>query len=161
MKIIVAVDENYGIGKDGDLLAHLSPDLKRLKTMTVGNIIVMGSKTYMSFPKRPLPDRENLIITHHPENYPGIKCFTGVGEFLEYSKTADKPIFVLGGGSIYEQLLPYCEKAHITKILHSFEADTFFPNLDNNPEWEKENEEEIVTGEKYPFKYVTYVRRKK
>ena len=74
MEIIVAVDENYGIGKDGDLLAHLSPDLKRLKAMTVGNIIVMGSKTYMSFPKRPLPDRENLIITHHPENYPGIKC---------------------------------------------------------------------------------------
>ena len=88
MEIIVAVDENYGIGKDGDLLAHLSPDLKRLKAMTVGNIIVMGSKTYMSFPKRPLPDRENLIITHHPENYPGIKCFTGVGKFLEYSKTA-------------------------------------------------------------------------
>ena len=125
------------------------------------NIIVMGSKTYMSFPKRPLPDRENLIITHHPENYPGIKCFIGVGEFLEYSKTADKPIFVLGGGSIYEQLLPYCEKAHITKILHSFEADTFFPDLDNNPEWEKENEDEIVTGEKYLFRYVTYVRRKK
>ena len=72
MEIIVAVDENYGIGKDGDLLAHLSPDLKRLKAMTVGNIIVMGSKTYMSFPKRPLPDRENLIITHHRENYPGI-----------------------------------------------------------------------------------------
>lgn len=84
-----------------------------------------------------------------------------MGEFLEYSKTADKPIFVLGGGSIYEQLLPYCEKAHITKILHSFEADTFFPDLDNNPDWGKENEEEIVTGEKYPFKYVTYVRRKK
>ena len=161
MEIIVAVDENYGIGKDGDLLAHLSPDLKRLKAMTVGNIIVMGSKTYMSFPKRPLPDRENLIITHHPENYLGIKCFTGVDEFLVYSKTADKPIFVLGGGSVYEQLLPYCEKAHITKILHSFEADTFFPNLDNNPDWEKENEEDIVTGEKYPFRYVTYVRRKK
>lgn len=161
MEIIVAVDENYGIGKDGDLLAHLSPDLKRLKAMTVGNIIVMGSKTYMSFPKRPLPDRENLIITHHPENYPGIKYFTGVDEFLEYSKTADKPIFVLGGGSVYEQLLPYCEKAHITKILHSFEADTFFPNLDNNPDWEKESEEEIITGEKYPFRYVTYVRRKK
>ena len=160
MEIIVAVDENYGIGKDGDLLAHLSPDLKRLKAMTVGNIIVMGRKTYMSFPKRPLPDRENLIITHHPENYPGIKYFTGVDEFLEYSKTADKPIFVLGGGSVYEQLLPYCEKAHITKILHSFEADTFFPNLDNNPDWEKESEEEIITGEKYPFRSVTYVRRK-
>ncbi len=161
MEIIVAVDENYGIGKDGDLLAHLSPDLKRLKAMTVGNIIVMGSKTYMSFPKRPLPDRENLIITHHPENYPGIKCFTGVGKFFEDAYTADKRIVVLGGGSIYEPLLPDCEQAPITNIIHSFEADTFFPDLDNNPEWEKENEEEIVTGEKYPFKYVTYVRRKK
>ena len=108
MEIIVAVDENYGIGKNGDLLAHLSPDLKRLKAMTVGNIIVIGSKTYMSFPKRPLPDRENIIITHRPEEYPGIRCFTSTEEFVEYSKTAQKTIFVLGGGSIYEQLLPYC-----------------------------------------------------
>ena len=84
MEIIVAVDENYGIGKSGDLLAHLSPDLKRLKAMTVGNIIVMGSKTYMSFPKRPLPDRENIIITKRPEEYPGIRCFTSNEEFVEY-----------------------------------------------------------------------------
>lgn len=160
MEIIVAVDENYGIGKDGDLLAHLSPDLKRLKSMTVGNIIVMGSKTYMSFPKRPLPDRENIIITRRPEEYEGMKCFASVEAFAEYSKTADKPVFVLGGGSIYKQLLPYCDKAHVTKILHSFDADTYFPNLDNDPEWEKENEEETITTEKYPFKYVTYVRKR-
>lgn len=159
MEIIVAVDENYGIGKDGDLLAHLSPDLKRLKSMTVGNIIVMGSKTYMSFPKRPLPDRENLIITRHPEEYPGMKCFTSVEEFVKYAETAGKPIFVLGGGSIYEQLLPYCNKAHLTKILHSFEADTFFPDLDSSPDWEIESEEEIITTEKYPFRYVTYIRK--
>ena len=157
MEIIVAVDENYGIGKNGD---HLSPDLKRLKAMTVGNIIVMGSKTYMSFPKRPLPDRENIIITHRPEEYPGIRCFTSTEEFVEYSKTAQKPIFVLGGGSIYEQLLPYCDKAHVTRILHSFEADTYFPDLDKNPEWEVGHEEEIIDTEKYPFKYVTYVRKK-
>ena len=73
MEIIVAVDENYGIGKDGDLLAHLSPDLKRLKAMTVGNIIVMGRKNYMSFPKRPLNDSENLIYTHNPEHKHEIK----------------------------------------------------------------------------------------
>ena len=158
MEIIVAVDENYAIGKDGDLLAHLSPDLKRLKAMTVGNIIVMGSKTYMSFPKRPLPDRENLIITHHPEEYPDIKCFTSVDEFIEYSKTAENPIFVLGGGSIYEQLLPYCDKAHITKIMHSFEADTFFPDLDKDPDWKITEESEVITTEKYPFRYVTYER---
>ncbi|MBQ8931531.1 MAG: dihydrofolate reductase [Ruminiclostridium sp.] len=159
MEIIVAVDENFGIGKDNNLLARISPDLKRLRNFTVGNIIVMGSKTYMSFPKRPLPDRENLVITRSPENYPDVKCFTSVEEFLEYSKTADKPIFVLGGGQIYKQLLPYCDKAHITKILHSFEADTFFPNLDEDEEWMIAEEGEIIETEQYPFKYVTYVRK--
>ena len=159
MEIIVAVDENFGIGKDNNLLARISPDLKRLRNFTVGNIIVMGSKTYMSFPKRPLPDRENLVITRSPENYPDVKCFTSVEEFLEYSKTADRPIFVLGGGQIYKQLLPYCDKAHITKILHSFEADTFFPNLDEDEEWMIAEEGEVIETEQYPFKYVTYVRK--
>ncbi len=159
MEIIVAVDENFGIGKDNNLLARISPDLKRLRNFTVGNIIVMGSKTYMSFPKRPLPDRENLVITRSPENYPDVKCFTSVEEFLQYSKTADKPIFVLGGGQIYKQLLPYCDKAHITKILHSFEADTFFPNLDEDEEWMIAEEGEVIETEQYPFKYVTYVRK--
>ena len=159
MEIIVAVDENFGIGKDNNLLARISPDLKRLRNFTVGNIIVMGSKTYMSFPKRPLPDRENLVITRSPENFPDVKCFTSVEEFLEYSKTADKPIFVLGGGQIYKQLLPYCDKAHVTKILHSFEADTFFPNLDEDEEWTIAEEGEVIETEQYPFKYVTYVRK--
>ena len=159
MEIIVAVDENFGIGKDNNLLARISPDLKRLRNFTVGNIIVMGSKTYMSFPKRPLPDRENLVITRSPENFPDVKCFTSVEEFLEYSKTADKPVFVLGGGQIYKQLLPYCDKAHVTKILHSFEADTFFPNLDEDENWEIAEEGEVIETEQYPFKYVTYVRK--
>lgn len=159
MEIIVAVDENFGIGKDNNLLARISPDLKRLRNFTVGNIIVMGSKTYMSFPKRPLPDRENLVITTKPENYPEVRCFTSVEDFLEYSKTADKTIFVLGGGQIYKQLLPYCDKAHVTKILHSFEADTFFPNLDEDEEWMISEEGEVIETEQYPFKYVTYVRK--
>ena len=159
MEIIVAVDENFGIGKDNNLLARISPDLKRLRNFTVGNIIVMGSKTYMSFPKRPLPDRENLVITTKPENYPEVRCFTSVEDFLEYSKTADKTIYVLGGGQIYKQLLPYCDKAHVTKILHSFEADTFFPNLDEDEEWMISEEGEGIETEQYPFKYVTYVRK--
>lgn len=160
MEIIVAVDENYGIGKDNNLLARISPDLKRLRNFTVGNIIVMGSKTYMSFPKRPLPDRENIVITKSPENYPEVKCFTSVESFTEYAKTAGKPIFVLGGGTIYKQLLPLCDKAHITKILHSFEADTYFPNLDNDSDWEITDEGEVITTEQYPFKYVEYSRKK-
>lgn len=159
MEIIVAVDENYAIGKDNNLLARISPDLKRLRQFTVGNIIVMGSKTYMSFPKRPLPDRENIVITSHPENYPEVRCFTSTDAFLEYAKTAEKPIFVLGGGSVYKQLLPYCDKAHVTKILHSFEADTYFPNLDNDSEWELTQTGEVIDTEQYPFRYDEYVRK--
>ncbi len=158
MEIIAAIDQNNGIGKNGDLLAHLSPDLKRLRAMTVGNIIVMGSKTYLSFPRRPLPDRENLVITSHPENFPEIRCFTSLEDFLDYSKTADRPIFVLGGGSVYEQLIGYCDKLHITRILHSFDADTFFPDPDKLEGWKKISEGEIITTEAYPFRYDEYVR---
>ncbi|MCH5324605.1 MAG: dihydrofolate reductase [Eubacterium sp.] len=156
MEIIVSLDENNGIGKDGDLLAHLSPDLRRLRAMTVGNIIVMGSKTYLSFPRRPLPDRENLVLTSHPEDFPEVKCFTSLDEFLEYAKTADKPIFVLGGSNVYKQLLPYCDKLHVTRILHSFEADTFFPDPDKLEGWTKTAEGEIIDTEQYPFRYDEY-----
>lgn len=159
MIAIVAVDENYGIGKNGNLLARISPDLKRLKALTVGNIIVMGSKTYLSFPKRPLPDRLNIVLTRHPESFPDVMCMGSIEELAEYEKTADKPIFVLGGGEVYKQLLPYCDKVYVTKILKSFPADTYFPNLDESGEWEIKDEGEVIDTEAVPFKYVEYVRK--
>ncbi len=158
MEIIVAVDKNFAIGKDGNLLARISPDLKRLRAFTVGNIIVMGSKTYMSFPKRPLPDRENLVITRSPELYPEVKCFTSIEDFLEYEKTCDKTVFVLGGGEIYRQLLPYCDKAHVTKIDKAFEADTYFPDLDEDGQWQITEESETFYEGELAYKYVTYVK---
>lgn len=162
MIAIVAADENYGIGKDNNLLVRISPDLKRLKAFTIGNIVVMGSKTYLSFPKRPLPGRENIVLTRHPESFPEkapeLKCISSIDELLEYEKTAGKPIFVLGGGEIYRQLLPYCDKIYLTRILHTFPADTFFPDLSEYPEWKIASESEIIDTEEFPFKYVEYVR---
>lgn len=164
MEIIVSVDENNGIGKNGELLAHLSPDLKRLKAMTVGNIIVVGRKTYLSFPRRPLPDRENIVLTSRPEQFAeegdSVKCFSSLNELIDYTQKSEKPVFVLGGAEIYRQLLPYCDKAHITRILSSFDADAFFPDLDRDPEWKKISEGEVTTSEKYPFRYDEYVRVK-
>ncbi len=160
MEIIVAVDENFAIGKDNNLLARISPDLKRLRAFTVGNTIVMGSKTYLSFPKRPLPDRENLVITRNPDLYPDVKCFTSIDAFLEYEKSCEKPVFVLGGGEIYRQLLPYCDKAHVTKILKAFDADTYFPDLDKNDEWKITDESETYLEGDLQYKYVTYERIK-
>lgn len=147
MNLIAAVDENYGIGRDNKLLAHIPADMAYFREKTMGKIIVMGSSTYLSFPKRPLPNRENLVLTSRPENYPEVKCFTSVCEFFEYIKGKDDEVFVCGGSTVYLQLLPYCKKAYITHIHKAFEADTFFPKLDELENWRKtEESEQIESG---------------
>lgn len=156
MTVIVAVDKNFAIGKDNGLLARLPEDMKFFKEKTIGNAVVMGSKTYMSFPKRPLPERENLVITSQPEKYPEVKTFTSIEDFLAYAEKSEKEIYVCGGGMIYKELLPYCEKALITKIDYIFEGDTFFPDIDKLPEWRLTEESEPVETNGYTIRFTTY-----
>lgn len=156
MTVIVAADKNFAIGKDNGLLARLPEDMKFFKEKTIGNAVVMGSKTYMSFPKRPLPERENLVITSQPEKYPEVKTFTSIEDFLAYAENSEKEIYVCGGGMIYKELLPYCEKALITKIDYIFEGDTFFPDIDKLPEWRLTEESEPVETNGYTIRFTTY-----
>ena len=156
MTVIVAADKNFAIGKDNGLLARLPEDMKFFKEKTIGNAVVMGSKTYMSFPKRPLPERENLVITSEPEKYPEVKTFTSVEEFLAYAEASEKEIYVCGGGMVYKELLPYCEKALVTKIDYIFEGDTFFPDIDKLPEWKLTEESEPVETNGYTIRFTTY-----
>ena len=156
MNLIAAVDKNYGIGKDNQLLAHIPEDMKYFKTKTVGKTIVMGSSTYESFPKRPLPDRENIVLTSKPEKYPEVKCFESIGEFFEYIKGRDDDVFVCGGSTVYLQLLPYCEKAYITHIDAAFDADVFFPNLAELSDWEKTEESKSVESGGYNITFAVY-----
>lgn len=156
MNLIVAVDRNYGIGKDNKLLARVPADMEYFKENTMGKTIVMGSSTYMSFPKRPLPNRENLVLTSKPENYPEVKCFESIGEFFEYIKGRDDEVFVCGGSTVYLQLLPYCEKAYVTHIDEEFEADVFFPKLEELENWEKTEESEIVETNGYKITFALY-----
>lgn len=156
MTVIVAADKNFAIGKDNGLLARLPEDMKFFKEKTIGNAVVMGSKTYMSFPKRPLPERENLVITSKPEKYPEVKTFTSIEDFLAYAEKSEKEIYVCGGGMIYKELLPYCEKALITKIDYIFEGDTFFPDIDKLPEWRLTEESEPVETNGYTIRFTTY-----
>ncbi len=156
MTVIVAADKNFAIGKDNGLLARLPEDMKFFKEKTIGNAVVMGSKTYMSFPKRPLPERENLVITSQPEKYPEVKTFTSIEDFLSYAESSEKEIYVCGGGMIYKELLPYCEKALITKIDYIFEGDTFFPDIDKLPEWKLTEESEPVETNGYTIRFTTY-----
>lgn len=159
MKIIVAADNKWGIGKDNSLLARLPADMKRFREITTGNTIVMGSRTYMSFPKRPLPDRENLVITSKPALYPEVRCFESAEAFLAFAMECREEIYVCGGGMVYRELLPYCEKAEVTRVLHDFEADTFFPNLDENGDWEITEKSEIVETNGFNVQFVTYVNK--
>ncbi len=134
--IIVAVAENNAIGKDNDLLWHISEDLKRFKSITTGHNIIMGRKTYESFPRRPLPNRRNIVLTSQGdnENLHGAEVVDSI-ESLHNIIDSSKINFIIGGGTIYEQFLPLSNKIHLTKVHKPYEADVFFPEL-NMQEWD-------------------------
>ena len=153
--MIVAVAENGAIGKDNNLLWHISGDLKRFKAITTGHSIIMGRKTYLSFPKRPLPDRKNIILTSGDCIFEG--AYTAKNIEQAFALCDSDEVFIIGGESVYRQFLPYTTKIYLTRVHRSYEADTFFPTLNMN-EWETIETEEHLDGEP-PFTYIT-LRRK-
>ncbi|MFV0314593.1 MAG: dihydrofolate reductase [Anaerotignum sp.] len=162
MNLIVAVDDAWGIGKDGDLLRRISPDLKRFRMMTTGNILILGRKTLESFPnKKPLPNRDHIVLTKNLDyEAEGVTLCHDIQELeKEIKKFGEKEVFVVGGGSVYEQLLPLCKKAYITKIQGIFPADTYFPNLDALVQWEITDEGEVQEDDDLKFSYVLYEKK--
>lgn len=133
ISLIVAMDKNNGIGNNNKLLAHISEDLKYFKRVTDGNTIVMGYNTYMSLPKRPLPNRRNVVLTSKNIELEGAIVVNSIEELLKLLNTEEET-FICGGASIYNQMLPYADKLYITHIFDEFEADTFFPEITD--EWE-------------------------
>ena len=135
---IVAVDENWGIGYNGDLLEHMPEDLKYSKQLTSGNTIVMGRKTWDSLPKKPLPNRFNVVITSQERHFEEMTAFIPFSEAVSRLKHSPKEDdwFIIGGGQIYKELLPYCDRVYVTKIFKNHnQVDTYFPNLDESEEW--------------------------
>lgn len=134
MNLIVAVDINWGIGKDNDLLISIPEDMKLFRTMTSGSTIIMGRKTLESFPNgKPLKNRENIVLSSSNIDK-DVKVFHSINDVLTYVNNKEN-VFVIGGGSIYKQLLPYCDRAYVTKIHKDFNATIFFPNLDELEDW--------------------------
>ena len=156
MNLIVNADKNWGIGKNNELLVHIPNDMKMFRQMTTGKVVVMGRKTLESFPNGlPLKNRVNIVLTKN-QNYQvkGAIIVHSVEEVLEELKKYDsEDVYVIGGEQIYRQMLPYCDTAHMTKIDHAYEADAYFPNLDEMPEWKlvKESEEETYFDIEYQF----------
>lgn len=157
ISIIVAIAENNAIGKDNKLLWYLSDDLKRFKRITSGHQVIMGRNTYLSLPVRPLKNRMNVVITDDPDEvFEGCITVRSIEDAMKLCKE-DEESFVIGGGSVYRQFMPVATKLYITKVHKDFEADTFFPEIDEN-KWELIEEEYHPADEKhkYPFTFLTY-----
>ncbi|MBO6205670.1 MAG: dihydrofolate reductase [Lachnospiraceae bacterium] len=163
MNIIVAVDKNWGIGNRGELLVSIPKDQKMFRQETTGKVVVLGRKTLDTFPqKQPLPNRTNIILTHDT-NYQvkGATVVNSVEELLaELKKYPSEDVYIIGGESIYQQMLPYCDTAHVTQIDHEYQADAFFPNLDGDPAWEMTAEGEEETYFDLEYRFVRYNRKK-
>lgn len=135
MELIVAVYDDWGIGKDGTQPIALSVDRKFFREMTRGAMVIAGRKTVADFPGgKPLPNRVNVVLTTQDICLEGFTMCHSTEEAVSLAETADRAM-VIGGGSIYRQMLPYCQSAYITKVHCTPPSDTFFPNLDEDPQW--------------------------
>ncbi|MBU3928641.1 MAG: dihydrofolate reductase [Bacteroidetes bacterium] len=160
ISIIVAIAANQAIGKDNDLLWHISADLKRFKQITEGNPVIMGKRTFYSLPRRPLPNRLNMVITDIPgETIDGCVMAYSIEDAIE-KMPVDKENFIIGGGSIYAQFLPKANRLYITRVFKEFEADTFFPGIPEN-EWELISEEKITDDVQNDFNYSFEIYKRK
>lgn len=154
MKIIAAVDEDGGIGKNGKLLFNISKDMAYFKKITTGKTVVMGRKTYESIGK-PLPARRNIVLTRDSKNYQGVETVSSVEELL---RICDNDAFVIGGGEVYKLLMPYCDTAYITRIFKRTDADVFMPELSDADYWKIVEKSKIYHESNVDFQFFIYKR---
>lgn len=153
ISIIVAVSENGVIGKDNQLLWHLSGDMKRFKALTTGHTIIMGKNTFLSIGKA-LPNRRNIVLSSSlkKENYDNIEIYSSIEELTNSIQSETEEVFIIGGGEIYRQFLPIASKIYLTYVHTTIEGDTTFPSL-NDDEWKAIAKEEMKADEKNDFDY--------
>lgn len=164
MNLIVAVDANWAIGNKDRLLISIPNDHKHFREETTGKVVILGRKTLQTFPQgMPLKNRTNIILSRNPDySVKGAEVVHSLEELMEQLKQYNsQDVYVIGGDSVYRQLLPYCDTAHVTKIDHIYQADTYFPNLDQDPEWEITADSDELTYFDIPYQFVQYQRKKK
>ena len=162
MNLIAAVDNKWAIGKNGNLLVSIPEDMKLFREETIGKIVVMGRKTFESLPeKRALHNRVNIVLTsdlsYEKKDVTVLHSLEEALEKLKEYKSED--VYIIGGASVYEQFLPYCDTAHITKVDYTYDADTYFPNLDKDENWMISDCSEEHTYFDICYEFVKYVRK--
>jgi dihydrofolate reductase len=163
MNLIVAVDKNWAIGYQNKLLISIPEDMRFFRDETTNKVVIMGRNTLETFPGgRPLKNRMNIVITSKPDFAVNDAVVVhSVEEALEAVKAyKSEEVYVIGGASIYKQMLEYCDVAHITKIDYAYHADTYFPNLDEDPQWVIEAESDERTYYDIEYAFYKYVRKK-
>lgn len=164
MNAIVAVDNNWAIGNGDKLLVSIPNDHKMFRQMTTGKVVVLGRKTLDTFPQGlPLPNRTNIILSHNRNlEVKGAVIVHDIDELLEELKKYNTDdVFIIGGESVYKQMLPYCDTVHVTKIDHEYEADAYFPNLDSDSDFEITADSDEQTYFDIPYVFLKYERKKK
>ena len=163
MNLIVAVDQNWAIGKNNQLLVRIPADQKFFRETTTGKVVVMGRKTLESFPNgQPLKNRTNIVLTRNKDYaVKGAIVVHSMDELHdELKKYNSEDVFVIGGEKIYEQLLDECDVAHVTKIEFAYDADSYFPHLDENPDWEITGDSEEQTYFDLEYYFYRYEKKK-
>lgn len=163
MNLIVAVDSNWAIGYQNKLLVSIPADMRFFRDVTTKKVVIMGRNTLKSFPGgQPLKNRANIVITRDKEyKQNDIEVVHSIEEALELAKNyRSEDVYVIGGASIYKQMLPYCDIAYITKIDYAYQADTYFPNLDKSEEWFLADEADEQTYYDLPYIFSRYERKR-
>ena len=161
MNMIVCVSRNWGIGKDNQLLFHIPNDLKQFRALTLGKTVVMGHNTLKSLPGgKPLPGRTNIILSRDPNLVVegATVCHDVQDVLIELSTVPPSDIFIIGGESVYRVFLPYCRRALITRVDAAPEADVFFPDLQEHPQWKIRQESDFMEHGGLSYQYVEYVK---
>ena len=158
ISIIVAIADNFAIGKNNQLLFHLPGDLKRFKQITTGHPVIMGRNTLLSLPKWPLPNRRNIVITDKPEDvFPGCEIVFSPEEALKLA-TNEPEVFIIGGGSVYRQFFPLATRLYLTLVHKEMDGDTFFPEV-IYAEWQEiSREEHFDETNQFSYTYLTLER---
>lgn len=161
MNLIVAVDKNWAIGKNNRMMWSIPADMKFFRETTRGNVVIMGRKTLESFPQgQPLKNRVNIVITRNPGyKVKGAVVVRSVEEAVEEARKYEGEIYVIGGESIYREMLSLCDTAFVTKIDHAYDADTYFPNLDQDEEWRMTKISEEQTCFDLEYYFTVYEKR--
>lgn len=159
MQLIAAVSENWGIGKDNALLFRIPQDMKFFREMTTGKVVVMGRKNLESFPGgKPLKNRTNIVLSKNPEfKCDGAEVCSSVEEVLKLPYD-DEDIFVIGGETVYQQMLEYCDICYITKVYDTVPADKFMVNLDEADDWRLTEESEEIQDNGHTIQFCRYER---